>query len=85
MQVVLSKKAEKQLEKLDTQIQKRIKKFVLELESLGNPRSKGKALVGNFAGFWRYRIGDYRIICEIIDKELIIYTIDIAHRSEIYD
>lgn len=85
MQVVFNKKAEKQLEKLDNTIQKRIKNFVLELENLDNPRSKGKALVGNFAGFWRYRVGDYRIICDIVDKELIIYAIDIAHRSEVYE
>ena len=45
MQVVFNKKAEKQLEKLDNTIQKRIKNFVLELENLDNPRSKGKALV----------------------------------------
>lgn len=85
MQVVFSKKAEKQLEKLDKAMQKRIKKFVLELESLENPRSKGKALVGNLAGFWRYRVGNYRLICELINRELIIYIIDIAHRNGVYD
>ena len=84
MQVVFNKKAEKQLEKLDNTTQKRIKQFIIELENLENPRSKGKALMGNFAGFWRYRVGDYRIICDIVDKELIIYAIDVAHRSEVY-
>lgn len=84
MQVVLAKKAEKKFEKLDSQIQKRIKKFILELQTLKNPRSKGYALVGNLEGFWRYRVGDYRIVCEILDSELVIYAIDIAHRREVY-
>lgn len=84
MQFVYSKKAQKQFQKLDFAIQKRIKVFTEEIQSLENPRTKGKALVANYSGFWRYRIGDYRIICEICDEELIIYAIDIAHRKQIY-
>lgn len=84
MIVILSKKAQKQLSKIDIQIQKQIKAFVLELESMSNPRSKGKALAGEFSGLWRYRVGHYRIICDIIDKEAIIYAIKIAHRSKAY-
>ncbi|WP_299326484.1 type II toxin-antitoxin system RelE/ParE family toxin [uncultured Helicobacter sp.] len=84
MQFVYSKKAQKQFEKLDTITQKRIKNLTQELESLENPRSKGEALVGNLGGLWRYRVGDYRIICEINDNELLIYAIHIAHRKEVY-
>ena len=85
MRFVYSKKAQKQFKKLDSTIQKRIKAYTQELQMLENPRDRGKALVGNFSGFWRYRVGDYRIVCEIIENELIIYAIDIAHRSRVYD
>lgn len=73
------------LRKLDISIQKRIKVFTQEIEKLENPRSKGKALSGNLKGFWIYRICDYRLICEILDNELIIYTIKISHRKNVYD
>lgn len=84
MQVIISKKAKKQLKKLDSPIQERIAKFFDELETLENPRCKGKPLIGNLGGFWRYRVGDYRIICEILDRELIIYAFSISHRKESY-
>jgi mRNA interferase RelE/StbE len=54
------------------------------LLNLDNPRHLGKALQGNLQGYWRYRVGDYRILCEIIDSQMIIYTIEIGHRREIY-
>lgn len=85
MRFIYSKKAQKQFKKLDSTIQKRIKIYTQELQTLENPRNRGRALVSNLAGFWRYRVGDYRIICEIIDDELVIYDIDIAHRSKAYD
>lgn len=85
MEFVFSSKAQKDFKKLDISIQKRIKTFTQEIEKLENPRSRGKALAGNLKGFWRYRIGDYRLICEILDNEFIIYTIKISHRKNIYD
>lgn len=85
MEFVFSSKAQKDFKKLDISIQKRIKTFTQEIEKLKNPRSKGKALAGNLKGFWRYRIGDYRLICEILDNEFIIYTIKISHRKNIYN
>ena len=85
MEVVFSSKAQKDFKKLDISIQKRIKAFTQEIENLENPRSKGKALTGDLKGFWRYRIGDYRLVCEILDNELIIYTIKISHRKNVYD
>lgn len=84
MRFVYSKKAQKQFKKLDSTTQQRIKNYTHDLQRLENPRAKGKALVGEFSGFWRYRVGDWRIICEILDSELIIYAIDIAHRSKAY-
>lgn len=49
-----------------------------------NPRSIGKALVGQYKGLWKYRIGAYRVICDIRDDELIVVAIDIGHRKNIY-
>lgn len=54
------------------------------IEGLENPRSKGKALTGNLTGLWRYRVGDYRIICVIEDYKLVVLVIDIDHRENIY-
>ena len=84
MDFLYSKKAQKQFSKLDSVIKKRIKKYTDELETLENPRDKGSALVGNLSGLWRYRIGDYRLICHIDDNKLIILCLEIAHRSEAY-
>lgn len=50
-----------------------------------DPRRTGKALTSQFKGSWRYRVGDYRILAEIHDDELIILVIDIGHRSTVYD
>lgn len=85
MKVNITKTAKKSLEKLDITIQKRILDFLLELEILDNPRIKGKSLKGNLKEYWRYRVGDYRILSKIIDDELIILVIDIGHRKDIYE
>ena len=53
-------------------------------DSTEDPRSRGKGLTGNLAGFWRYRVGNYRIIASIEDDELLILAINIDHRSRIY-
>lgn len=85
MKVTFSDKAFKQLQKLDNAIQKRIIDFMTAISQLENPRSRGKLLVGNLRGIWRYRVGDYRILCQLKDKELCIFVIDIGHRKEVYD
>lgn len=75
----------RQLRKLDRSVARRIVDYLDEVAALENPRSRGKALVGNRAGIWRYRIGDYRAPCELRDAELVILTLEVAHRSEVYD
>lgn len=85
MTAVFSDRAEKQFLRLDGAVQKQIKKFVLKLEKLEDPRTEGKALVGNLIGFWRYRVGDYRLLCRIRDQELVIVVVEIGHRREVYD
>ncbi|MDE5797795.1 MAG: type II toxin-antitoxin system RelE/ParE family toxin, partial [Treponemataceae bacterium] len=66
------------MKQLDRTVQKRITKFLSELASLADPRSKGKSLVGNLMGFWRYRVGDYRILCRIHDEELEILVVEVG-------
>lgn len=84
MQIIIQSSAKKQLKNLDFPVQKRIAKFIDSLQELENPRIKGKSLAGNLSGFWRYRVGDYRIICDIVDIEITIYILDISHRSKSY-
>jgi mRNA interferase RelE/StbE len=70
---------------LDKPEAQRIMHFLRErLEPIDNPRSLGKALSGRLGTFWRYRIGDYRIICDIKDQELIILVIRIGNRKDVY-
>lgn len=78
--------AEKQLQKLDGSVQKRVLAFLYQrLLSAKSPRSLGKALTGRLAGLWSYRIGDYRVITDIKDNELIILVVQLDHRRQIYD
>lgn len=76
----------RQLKKLDNSVKILIKKWMdKHLVGTQNPRLQGKALVGDKSGYWRYRVGDYRIIVRIEDSKLLIIAISIAHRSEVYD
>ena len=84
MKVVLTETFKKQLKKLDAAISKRVLDYLEQIELLDNPRSRGKALTSNLSGLWRYRVGDYRILCRIRDDRLIITVIEIAHRSTVY-
>ena len=80
-----SDRAIKQLIKLDIGVQRLILTWIASnLENCENPRIKGKGLTANRSGEWRYRVGDYRIICDIRDDELIILALSIGHRKNIY-
>ena len=82
-QIKLSNTAKKQLKKIDNKIQKRIVTFLKTLSSK-YPRAIGKPLKKNFIGLWRYRIGEYRIICDIQDDKITILILRIGHRSKVY-
>ena len=83
--VLFTQKAKKQLSKLDRNTAKLIASWLKKnLEGCVNPRIHGKALVANKAGQWRYRVGDYRILAEIRDEEVIILLLQIGHRRESY-
>ena len=84
--IEVSERARRQLRKLDAAVAMRIALFLKErVASLEDPRSIGKALQGSLRGTWRYRIGDYRLICKIEDFRVTVVVIEIGHRSDIYD
>lgn len=83
-QIRFSKEADKALRKLDKKAAARILDELEAVSKLDDPRSRGKALVGNLSGLWRYRVGDYRVVCDIEDRILLIAVIDVAHRSKVY-
>lgn len=74
-----------ELRKLDHLIQRRIVKFLQErVSSQRNPPESGKPLSGDKVGLWRYRIGDYRVICHIDDEKRGVLLLRIAHRKQAY-
>ena len=85
--VEIDNEAKRDLEKLDPQVSRRIERFLYErIARLDDPRSIGEALRGSKLGeFWRYRVGDWRIICKVQDAELIVLALRVGHRREIYD
>lgn len=82
--IKVSKRSDKQLRKLNRQVADRITKYIKDISLLDDPRTKGKALTGTLRGLWRYRVEDYRIICDIIDDELVILVLETEHRSKVY-
>ena len=58
---------------------------IIGLENIEELRSKGKALVGNLKDYWRYRIGDYRLITKIDDGKLLIIALELKHSKEVYE
>ena len=84
-EIRVSETADRQLARLGYQDEKRILKFLRErLETCDNPRDFGDPLSGNFSGLWRYRVGDYRLICDIQDERILVLVLKIGHRREVY-
>ncbi len=84
-QIEFTPDAEKQMAKIDRQSAKRITNFLRErIAEADNPRSLGKSLKGVLREFWRYRVGDYRIICRIKNDRLLVLVVRVAHRREVY-
>ena len=76
---------DREFKKLDRYTQKMIKAWIdKNLVDCENPRQHGKGLSSNRSGQWRYRIGDYRLICVIDDNKLIILALTVGHRREVY-
>lgn len=77
--------ARNRLRKLDKPVAKRIVDHMDErIAVLENPRSAGKALTGPLGGLWRYRVGDYRVICEVQDEVMRVLVIEVGNRREVY-
>ena len=74
-----------ELKKLDRTVQRRVVRF-LQTRIAGNhdPRALGKALTGDKVGLWRYRVGDYRIVCRVDDERQSVLVLRIRHRKDIY-
>ena len=73
------------LKRIGTAEAQRILKFLFErLEDSKNPRETGKALQGNLREFWRYRVGDYRILCRLEDAIVTVFVVNIGHRRDMY-
>jgi mRNA interferase RelE/StbE len=85
-QIEIDEAAKKELGKLDPQVARRVIQFLqTRLQSLKNPRSIGQALKGSGLGdFWKYRLGDIRIIASIEDHRLVILVLRVGNRKEIY-
>jgi mRNA interferase RelE/StbE len=77
--------AAKELRKLDRAVAARILKTLrTRIATLDDPRTLGSALVGDHAGYWRWRVGDYRIVARIEDERITILVVRIGHRSAVY-
>jgi len=84
--VVFTQRALKDLKKIDRHTAALILGWVRKnLEDCENPRLHGKGLTANKSGQWRYRVGDYRLICEIEDAKITILVLNVGHRRDIYD
>jgi len=81
----IDKRAVKDLKMLDIETRKQIITFIEHrLIQGGNPRNSGKALKGKFEGLWRYRSGNYRILCQIQDDKLTVLVVKVSHRKKVY-
>ena len=83
--IELSRRAEKELAAINKPDALRIARYLAEVEKLQDPRLRGKALSANLSGFWRYRVGSWRVLCHIEDECLVVLVVQIGHRSTVYN
>ncbi len=80
-----SKRAQRQLAKMNPQVRKIVLLWLRKnVHGCDDPRAHGKALQGAYSGLWRYRVGDYRVICEIRDGDLVVLALSLGHRRDVY-
>ena len=83
--IKLDEKAERELGKLGAVTARRVVDYLNRRVAVSDdPRTLGMALSGPLVGYWRYRVGDYRLVCQIKDTELVVLVVKIAHRSGVY-
>ncbi|MDE2716364.1 MAG: type II toxin-antitoxin system RelE/ParE family toxin [Chloroflexota bacterium] len=80
-----SRAASRQLRKLDRHTVQRVLDYMNErVAVLDDPRSRGKAMSGHYSGYWRYRVGDHRVICDIQNNALCILVLRVGRRDKVY-
>jgi len=83
--VEISETAKKQLKKIDKVAAKRIVHYLRErIKAQDDPKRFGKMLKGNLRDYWRYRVGSYRIICQIKDEKLVVLVLEVGDRKSVY-
>jgi mRNA interferase RelE/StbE len=83
--VEITRTAEKQIQKLNRTAQESVVRFLRErVQTTDNPRQLGKPLQGDKGGLWRYRVGDYRLICDIQDERITVLVLRVGHRKDVY-
>ena len=83
--IEITRTAERQITKLDRPAQRSIQRFLRDrLTPADDPRQWGKPLHGEKRGLWRYRVGDYRLICEIQDGRITVLVLEVGHRKDVY-
>ncbi len=83
--IEITRTAEKQIAKLHRQAQQAIVRFLRErLAGTDNPRQWGRPLQGEKRGLWRYRVGDYRLICDIQDERITVMVLQVGNRKDVY-
>ena len=75
---------DRQFKKLDRAVQRRVLSYLEDIESLEDPRLRGKGLTANHSGVWRYRVGDYRVLAQILDDALVVLAVNVDHRKDAY-
>lgn len=75
---------DRSIRKLDRTVASRIISYLEALHELEDPRQRGKALAGERRGYWRYRVGEYRVLVRLEDDRMVILAIGVGHRSEVY-
>jgi len=84
--IEFSEDADRDFHKLDRTIQRRVFRYLHErIAHAADPRDFGKPLLHDLTGLWRYRIGDYRVLCQIEDERVTVLVVEINHRSTVYD
>lgn len=76
--------AAEEFSKLDGSVKKQIQKYINKIASRDDPRTLGEPLQENLSAYWKYRVGDYRLVAEIKDNEFIVLMLVVAHRREVY-
>lgn len=83
--LLYSQRADKQLSKLDPGVRRVIVAWLNKnIDGRDHPRAQSKGLTTGLSEKWRYRVGDYRVLCEIRDAELVVLAIEVGHRRDIY-